>query len=71
VSEYWKEFFRVQSDKLLIAAILVFFHLRGAPELIQTMALGGLLTLINSQRFNLNKPSGGEDAKRLPAQTEK
>jgi hypothetical protein len=56
MSDYWKEFLRVQSDKFILALLLLVLHFTHAPDNIQTMALGGLLTLINAQRFNLSKP---------------
>lgn len=56
MSDYWKEFIRVQSDKFILALLLMILHFTNAPENLQTITLGGLLTLINAQRFNLNKP---------------
>jgi hypothetical protein len=64
MSDYWKEFLRVQGDKFILVLLLLVLHFTHAPESIQTMALGGLLTLINAQRFNLNKPV--ESKKDLP-----
>lgn len=66
MSDYWKEFLRVQSDKFILALLLIILHFTHAPENMQTMTLGGLLTLINAQRFNLNKPVTPEPPKSTP-----
>lgn len=54
--EFWREFVRVQSDKGILIMVLVFLHYAHASELLQSTALGGLIVLIQGQRFQLQKP---------------
>lgn len=63
MSDFWKEFLRVQSDKIILALLIVFFFLRHAPEGLILGLLGALTTLINAQRFNLSKPTSDETRK--------
>lgn len=52
---FWREFFRVQTDKLLLIGLIVFLHLTHADERLQAAAVGGLVVLVQQQRFNWHK----------------
>lgn len=48
---FWAEFLRVQSDKLILFALIVVLHYFHAGEQLEAAAVGGLITLIQGQRF--------------------
>lgn len=50
---FWREYFRVQSDKLLMFALILVLHWIHADEKLQAAAIGGLIILIQGQRFKL------------------
>lgn len=51
---FWREFIRVQSDKFILLGLILVLHLWHAPENIQSAAIGGLIVLIQGQRFKLS-----------------
>lgn len=50
-SGFWKEFLRVQSDKFILLLLIILLHCFHSPENMQAAAVGGLIVLIQGQRF--------------------
>ena len=50
---FWHEFLRVQSDKLILAGLGVFLILRHADDKLIAGVIGALTVLIQGQRFRL------------------
>jgi hypothetical protein len=50
-STFWQEFVRVQCDKFLLLGLVVFMHFAHMDAQLQATALGGLIILIQGQRF--------------------
>jgi len=57
---FWQEFLRVQTDKLLLVALLLVLHYWGQSGEMQAAVIGGLIGVIQSQRF------AREDKRGLP-----
>lgn len=53
-SNFWREFVRVQSDKFLLLGLLIYLHHIHAEVTLQATTLGGLIVLIQGQRFKLS-----------------
>lgn len=51
---FWREFVRVQSDKFILLGLILLLHFWHAPDTIQSAAVGGLIVLIQGQRFKLS-----------------
>lgn len=49
--KFWREFFRVQSDKFILFALIIFLHYSHSDAQMQAAAVGGLIVLIQGQRF--------------------
>lgn len=52
-SAFWQEFLRVQVDKFLLLALIIFLHHIGDTEGMR-YAVGGLIAAINHNRFRWN-----------------
>lgn len=50
---FWKEYFRVQSDKIFMLVLIALLHWWHADDKLQAAAVGGLIILIQGQRFKL------------------
>lgn len=51
---FWHEVVRVQFDKGMLLLLAVLLHLWHAPNDMQATAIGGLIVLIQGQRFKFN-----------------
>lgn len=51
---FWQEFLRVQCDKFILLTLIGFLHFSHAPIELQSAAVGGLIVLIQGQRFKIS-----------------
>jgi len=51
VSEFWKEWVRVLSREIILASLIIYFHVTHASETLQASLIAGLLALMNTTRF--------------------
>jgi hypothetical protein len=49
--EFWQEFLRVMSDKLLLLFLIVLMILRHVDDRLTYLTIGGLVGVITGQRF--------------------
>ncbi len=51
---FWQEFWRVETDKVFLLALIVFLHFVHAADTLQAAAIGGLIMSIQGQRYSRN-----------------
>ncbi len=57
--DFWQEWVRVLSRELFLIALLIYFHITHASDTLQAALIAGILTLMNSTRFQYPKPPEG------------
>lgn len=50
--EFWREFIRVETDRFVLAALIIVLHFVHAPDSWVLPLIGGLVMSIQNQRFN-------------------
>lgn len=51
---FWREVIRVNFDKAILLVLAILLHHWHAPDNMQAVAIGGLIVLIQGQRFRLS-----------------
>jgi hypothetical protein len=54
MSDYWREFLRVNFDKLILAALIMYMQHLGADEKLTYLMVGGLVGAITHNRWQRN-----------------
>jgi len=60
---FWQEFLRVQTDKILLCALFLIMHYWHVSGEMQAAVMGGLIGVIQSQRFSREDKRGSPDIK--------
>lgn len=50
--EFWREYIRVETDRFILAALILVLHFVHAPDSWVLPLIGGLVMSIQNQRFN-------------------
>jgi hypothetical protein len=60
---FWQEFLRVQTDKILLCSLLLIMHYWRTSGEMQAAVIGGLIGVIQSQRFSREDKRGSPNIK--------
>jgi hypothetical protein len=63
-SDFWREFIRVETDRFILVALIIYLHHAGASESLQGAAIGALAMSIQAQRYKRGNSSGAIDTTR-------